>query len=125
MAKSCTFKYPICYVLKKHNIYRLLFVWLRIIVEICDLLGPNFRFSKSDHQGSKVMCFMQKNNCHVKFPLSSECLNVRMVRCECLSVDLVSFIQEFHEHEERYLHGTHWRNCVLTTFTDFSLYGYV
>ena len=38
------------------------------------------------------MCFMQKNNFHVKFPLSSECLNVRMVSFECLSADLVNFM---------------------------------
>ena len=40
------------------------------------------------------MCFMQKNNSHVKFPLSSEFLNVRMVNLECLSLDLVNFMTD-------------------------------
>ena len=78
------------------------------IVEISKFLI----FYKCFQVSLEVMCFMQKNNFRVKFPLNSECLNARMVNFECHSTS------QFHGC---YLHRKHRQNRVFTTFTDFFL----
>ena len=63
------------------------------------------------------MCFMQKNNFHLKFPLNRECLNVRMLSFECPSVDLVNFMSVIYTESIGEI-------VYFKTFTYFFLYGY-